>query len=198
MDDRRRVRIKPAGPKIVFNKFISNRREINKRQAVLTKTRGNCDEPAAKRRQQDDCVRKTVLFGEFCELLQVILLGPMLTILAFVYLKGRPRRTLVTLLFVASFGAVFSLLPLRNYAVTGQLSVPVLHYTSERIEWSLQTNTPVTTTLILARGCRAALFCEANSFLRGTYHHPWLAGLLPEVALAIHLVRSGRLSRARG
>jgi hypothetical protein len=88
----------------------------------------------------------------------LILLGPMLGIFAFVYLKGRPRRTLITLLFVASFCAVFSLLPLRNYAVTGQLSIPVLHYTSERIGWSLQTNTPVTATLLLARMAVALLY----------------------------------------
>jgi hypothetical protein len=88
----------------------------------------------------------------------LILLGPMLAILAFFYLKGRPRRTLIALLFVASFCAVFSLLPLRNYAVTGQLSIPVIHYTSERIGWSLQPNAPLTAALILARAAAALLY----------------------------------------
>ncbi len=88
----------------------------------------------------------------------LILLGPMLALLAFFYLKARPRRTLIALLFAASFCAVFSLLPLRNYAVTGQLSIPVIHYTSERIGWSLQTNAPLTAALMLAKGAAALLY----------------------------------------
>src|ERR1044072_5769463 len=72
MDTGGRMSIETAGSKILFTEFNSNRREINKRQAVLAQARGNCGELCAQRRQQDDCVRETVLFGEFCELLQVL------------------------------------------------------------------------------------------------------------------------------
>jgi hypothetical protein len=64
----------------------------------------------------------------------LLLLGPIAAVLLFVYLKGTPRRVLLTLSFVFWFCLFFSPLPLRNYAVTGEASIPVVRYTVERFE----------------------------------------------------------------
>jgi hypothetical protein len=75
----------------------------------------------------------------------LVLLGPAIAGLLFLYLKGQPRRILITLIFLSGFGLAFSLLPLRNYAVTGEISVPVIWYTAQRLTSSnVQFNDPLT------------------------------------------------------
>jgi hypothetical protein len=76
----------------------------------------------------------------------LVLLGPGMAVLLFVYLKGHPRRSLISLSFLIWFGLIFSLLPLRNYAVTGEISVPVIRYTAQRLTSNVTITEPITAT----------------------------------------------------
>lgn len=96
----------------------------------------------------------------------LILFGPATTILLFIYLKRGPARTLITLSFLFWFCLVFSLLPLRNYAVTGDVSVPVVRYTAQRLALKLEVNDPITLTSLSRKAflnityyARRILFC---------------------------------------
>jgi glycosyltransferase involved in cell wall biosynthesis len=85
----------------------------------------------------------------------LVLLGPAIAGLLFLYLKEQPRRTLVSLVFLSGFGLAFSLLPLRNYAVTDKISVPVIWYAAQRLTSDVQINEPLT----LVSVGKKLLFC---------------------------------------
>lgn len=85
----------------------------------------------------------------------LFLIGPATAGLLFLYLRGQPRRALFGLIFLLGFGLVFSLLPLRNYTVTGEFSVPVIWYAAQRLTSDVQVNEPLT---LLSLG-KKVLFC---------------------------------------
>jgi hypothetical protein len=96
----------------------------------------------------------------------VILLGPVSAILLFIYLKRQPGRTLISLSILFWFCLVFSLLPLRNYAVTGDVSIPVIRYAAQQLTSSLEINDPITRTSLIKKAfttftyyARRILFC---------------------------------------
>jgi Dolichyl-phosphate-mannose-protein mannosyltransferase len=104
----------------------------------------------------------------------LILLGPTTAILLFIYLKRRPGRTPISLSFLFWFCLVFSLLPLRNYAVTGDVSIPVIRYTAQRLTSELKINDPITLTSLGRKAlsaftyyARRILFCAGLTTAMG-------------------------------
>ncbi len=63
----------------------------------------------------------------------LILLAPATATLLFIYLKGQTGRTLVSSIFLVCFCLIVALLPLRNYEVTGETSIPFIRYSAERL-----------------------------------------------------------------
>ena len=74
----------------------------------------------------------------------LILLAPSTAALLFVYLKRRPRRALISATYALSFCLVFSLLPLRNYAATGEPSIPLIRHGVRDFASSLTPAEPLT------------------------------------------------------
>jgi hypothetical protein len=123
----------------------------------------------------------------------LILLGPGITVLLFIYLKGRPRRALISLSFLVWAGLTFSLLPLRNYAVTGEISVPVIHYSAQRLTSNVEINEPITPASIAGK----ILFCAGITTAMGLplyYLKPhWLVMWIAALIYSWRLLKSRRL-----
>ena len=112
----------------------------------------------------------------------LILLGPGIAVLLFLYLRGQPRRTLISLSFLVAFGVIFSFLPLRNYAVTGEISVPVIRYTAQRLTSDVQINEPITLTslgrkILLCAGVTTAMKLPVY-YLKPHWLIMWIAALI--------------------
>lgn len=123
----------------------------------------------------------------------LVLLGPGMTVLLFIYVKGRPRRALISLAFLVWFGLIFSLLPVRNYAVTGEISVPVIRYTAQRLTSNVEINEPITPASI----ARKILFCAGITTSMGLpvyYLKPhWLVMWIAALIYSWRLLKSRHL-----
>jgi len=69
----------------------------------------------------------------------LILLSPATAALLVLYGKRKARRLIMSLTLLGGFGLTFVLLPLRNYAVTGKMSISAITYTDDWLTpaWNL-------------------------------------------------------------
>ncbi len=88
----------------------------------------------------------------------LILLGPILGVLLFFYLKRGPYRALLSLTFVVSFCVILALLPLRNYVVTGEASIPVIRHTAEHVGATLQIDSRLSAGAIFTKAVSAFVY----------------------------------------
>jgi hypothetical protein len=88
----------------------------------------------------------------------LILLGPAIGVLLFFFLRHRRHRLLFSFSFLLWFCVIFSLLPLRNYAVTRQFTVPVIYYTTERVQSELQISSALDASSVASTATRAFVY----------------------------------------
>ena len=127
----------------------------------------------------------------------LVLVAPLTIVLLFLRLPS--GRTKFCMLFLLGFSILFSLLPLRNYAVTKQFSVPVF---SQRKHWQPPpiTSTEHLTPLSLVSDARnvavfyarRVLFCMGLTFMESSLYRPRPHWLIMWAGLCLYLWRALR------